>query len=104
MSLKEDLKRAELDRMTTNLALYDLIFKKHQIKMKVRDGENVLHEIYISRLNTNGIIVEACKKYGQLSIVDRTDLERDIELYPNYYREVLEAIKKWEADRNEKRR
>ena len=88
--LKAEIRQLKDLSLNNHLALYDVIFKRHELKMRVKDGD-ITHTIYISRLRTSGLIIDVNKKYGLLNVHDLTHVEMNLDQYPSYMREVISA-------------
>ena len=82
------------------LALYDITFNNHDLKLKLKDGEGVSHTLIISRLRTSGVIIDICKKYKNLAVYDLMDIEAP-ELRATLPAYLQEAIAQGERQRLE---
>lgn len=73
------------------LAIHDLVFNREDLKIKIKDEENTLHKLHISRLRTSGLIIDICKKYQHVAVFDLVALERpDVRsTLPAYLQEAI---------------
>ena len=74
------------------LALYDMAFNRWDLSISTRDEENVHHYIKFSRLRISGLMVDICKKWGNVTVYELCDIEGDpekVRLLPPYLRQAV---------------
>lgn len=73
------------------LAMHDYAFGINDLKLKLKDKENTMHKIFISRLRINGILIDICPKYKDLTVYDLVELENPekLETLPAYLKEAI---------------
>lgn len=88
----------EFQNIIFNLALYDLAFKRIDLKLKVKDESGGRHEILFSRLKTTGIMIDINRTSKDVTVYDFVDVVfKKMDTLPQYLKEAV-----WKAEEVQK--
>lgn len=82
------------------LAMHDMAFQNFDMKFNIKDVAGDKHQIFVSRLRVNGIIVDINRTTKMVHVYDLLKLIADgLDGLPLYLKEVI-----WQADEYQKTR